>query len=53
MDVSDNVTIGSDKGLGPNRRQAIIQTNYGLIYWHTWPQGVNHSHFNDFFHDSE
>ena len=27
-----NVTIGSDNGLAPNRRQAIIWTNNGLVY---------------------
>ena len=25
--------IGSDNGLAPNKRQAIIGTNDGLIYW--------------------
>ena len=25
--------IDSDYGLEPNRRQAIIRTNYGLIHW--------------------
>ena len=30
------VTIGSDNGLAPNRRQAIIWTNDGLIYWHIY-----------------
>ena len=25
--------IGSDDGLAPNRRQAIILTNTGLVYW--------------------
>ena len=27
------VIIGSDNGLAPNRRQAIIWTNGGLVYW--------------------
>ena len=27
------VIIGSDNGLAPNRRQAIIWTNDGLVYW--------------------
>ena len=26
-------SIGSDNGLVPNRRQAIIWTNDGLVYW--------------------
>ena len=25
--------IGSDNGLSPNRQQAIIWTNEGLVYW--------------------
>ena len=25
--------IGSDKGLAPSRRQAIIWSNDGLVYW--------------------
>ena len=25
--------IDSDYGLEPNRRQAIIRTNFGLIHW--------------------
>ena len=32
-------SIGSDNGLAPNRRQAIIWTNDGLVYWRicvTW-----------------
>ena len=28
--------IGSDNGLAPNRRQAIIWTNDGLIYWNIY-----------------
>ena len=27
------VVIGSDNGLAPNRQQAIIITNDGLVYW--------------------
>ena len=27
------VIIGSDNGLAPNRRQAIIWTNEGPVYW--------------------
>ena len=27
------LSIGLDNGLAPNRRQAIIWTNAGLIYW--------------------
>ena len=30
------VIIGSDNGLAPSRRQAIIWTNDGLIYWHKY-----------------
>ena len=30
---SQHARIGSDNGLAPNRRQAIIWTNYGLGYW--------------------
>ena len=36
--------IGSDNGLAPNRRQAIIWTNDGLVYWRIGvarPQWVN------------
>ena len=38
------VVIGSDNGLAPNRRQAIIWTNDGLVYWRIGvarPQWVN------------
>ena len=27
-------SIGSDSGLAPNRRQAIIWTNVGMLYWY-------------------
>ena len=30
---SQYVIIGSDNGLAPISRQAIIWTNYGLVYW--------------------
>ena len=29
--------IGSDNGLAPNRRQAIILTNDGFVYWRIYP----------------
>ena len=29
-------SIGSDNGLAPSRRQAIIWTNDGLVYWHIY-----------------
>ena len=29
----DNVMIGSDNGLMPNRQKAIVRTNDGLVYW--------------------
>ena len=35
------VSIGSGNGLAPNRWQAIIWTNDGLVYFVTWPQWVN------------
>ena len=28
--------FGSDNGLAPNRRQAIIWTNVGMLYWHIY-----------------
>ena len=28
--------IGSDNGLAPARRQAIIWTNVGMFYWHIY-----------------
>ena len=31
--TSQYVIIGSDNGLVPNRQQAIIWTNDGLVYW--------------------
>ena len=40
---SQYVIIGSDNGLAPDRRQAIIWTNDGLVYWHkcvTRPQFI-------------
>ena len=30
-------TIGTENGLSPNRRQAIIWSNYGLVYWRCYP----------------
>ena len=35
--------IGSDNGLSPGRRQAIIWTNAGLLL--IWPLGTNFSEF--------
>ena len=29
----DNISIGSDKGMVLNRRQAVVWTNGGLNYW--------------------
>ena len=38
----DNVIIGSDNGLASNRRQAIIWTNNGLVYWRIYASlGLN------------
>ena len=35
-------SIGSDNGLAPGRRQAIIWTNGGSVYWHIYaPLGLN------------
>ena len=39
--VSKLTTIGSDNGLSPGRRQAIIWTNAGLFL--IWPLGTNFS----------
>ena len=30
---SQYASIGSDNGLAPTRRQAIIWTNVGVLYW--------------------
>ena len=37
--VSDLTVIGSDNGLSPGRRQAIIWTNYGQLL--IGPLGIN------------
>ena len=42
--VSDLTSIGSDNGLSPGRRQAIIRTNAGILLIR--PLGTN---FSDFF----
>ena len=35
-------SIGSDNGLAPNRRQAIIWTNVGMLYWRIYASlGLN------------
>ena len=34
--INDNPAFGSDNGLAPNRRQAIICTNDALVYWRTY-----------------
>ena len=39
--VSKQTIIGSDNGLSPDRRQAIIWTNAGLLL--IWPLGTNFS----------
>ena len=37
-------SIGSDDGLAPIRRQAIIWNNYGIVYWRiNAPLGLNQS----------
>ena len=41
--VSDLTSIGSDNGLSPGRRQAIIRTNAGILL--TRPLGTNFSEF--------
>ena len=41
--VSDLTSIGSDKGLSPGRRQAIIRTNAGILLIR--PLGTNFSEF--------
>ena len=41
--VSDLTSIGSDNGLSPGRRQAIIQTNAGILLMR--PLGTNFSEF--------
>ena len=39
--------IGSDNGLAPIRRQAIIWTNGGLVYWHIYASlGLNELSIN-------
>ena len=32
----DYSSISSDNGLAPNRQQAIIWTNDGIVYWRTY-----------------
>ena len=39
--VSKQTTIGSDNGLSPGRRQAIIRTNAGILF--IWTVGTNSS----------
>ena len=39
--VGKLIIIGSDNGLSPGRRQAIIWTNAGM--WSMWPLGTNFS----------
>ena len=39
--ISKLTTIGSDNGLSPGRRQAIIWTNAGILL--IWPLGTNFS----------
>ena len=39
--VSNQTIIGSDNGLSPGRRQAIIWTNAGILL--TWPLGIKFS----------
>ena len=41
--VSDRTSIGSDNGLSPGRRQAIIRTNAGILFIR--PLGTNFSEF--------
>ena len=41
--VSDLTSIGSDDGLSPDRRQAIIRTNAGILLIR--PVGTNFSEF--------
>ena len=41
--VSDLTSIGSDSGLSPGRRQAIIRTNAGILLIRPW--GTNFSEF--------
>ena len=41
--VSDLISIGSDNGLSPGRRQAIIRTNAGILLIR--PLGTNFSEF--------
>ena len=41
--VSDLTSIGSDNGLSPGRRQAIIRTNAGILLLR--PLGTNFSEF--------
>ena len=42
--VSDLTSIGSDNGLSPGRRQAIIRTNAGILLIR--PLGTNFSEFS-------
>ena len=37
--ISKLTTIGSDNGLSPDQRQAIIWANAGILL--TWPLGTN------------
>ena len=42
LTISHHWLTGSDNGLAPNRRQAIIRANYGLVYWRIYGSlGVN------------
>ena len=41
--VNDLTSIGSDNGLSPGRRQAIIRTNAGILLIR--PLGINFSDF--------
>ena len=41
--VAKLTNIGSDNGLSPGRRQAIIWTNAGILL--IWPLGTNFSDF--------
>ena len=44
-----NASIGSDNGLAPNRRQAIIWTNNGIVYWPIYARLATMSYFRYIF----
>ena len=51
--VGNLTIVGSDNGLSPGRRQAIIWTNAGILligFWGTDLSDIFNKNFNIFFH---